>query len=651
MCGISMIIESGGTSGTVSGALAAMHAAQAHRGPDGEGFLRVTRGMHATRSLAPLPDFDWNDPATRVAAAFRHLKIRDPGPAAEQPLSSPDGLQWVVLNGEIYNDRELREELAGKGHQFVSASDTEVALAAWREWGESCFARFNGMWAILIVDLPRGILAGSRDRLGIKPLFYMHERSRLSFASEPAALARAAEGGARMNIGSVREFLRGFPPASPHGTFFGNIHPVPPGTRFTVDLRESLVREPRFERFWDLRDYIWEDGGSPGFGAAVEELRALLRDAVGLRLAGSTQMGCLLSGGLDTSMVASLMAEAMKEQRPGEKPRSYSIVFEDPSMNEAPFIWSVAKKAGLLSRKLTLTPALCWASIDDAVRAQGEPLLGQDLIALHHAYRMAREDGTAVILEGQGADEMLGGMPAYAWPVFRELLFGLKLPAFFSEINAHARRYGRSRLGIIRRDVFGRPGIPRSGRGAPAYPWLIADGASVEAAEVDGLLESSRDRSLLNRHLFREMRVTNIPAVLLHQDRCSMAHAVESRAPYLDHRIVEYCFRLPSAFKVRNGERKRLLLHAAKSHLPDAVLNRTDKKTPISRIDWMPLRETRAGELREMAASAALRECPLLDGAAVAPWIESYLSGGHGDLPGVWRLYTFWRWLEICRPA
>ena len=475
MCGISVIVELGGTSATVSSSLARMHAAQSHRGPDGEGFLRISRGLDATRSPFPLPDFEWNDPATRVAAAFRHQRIQDPSPAADQPLSSPDRHCWVVLNGEIYNFRALRDELAAKGHAFASSGDTEVALAAWREWGEGCFPRFNGMWAILIFDLERGILVGSRDRLGIKPLHYMMERSRLSFASEPRALALAAEGGPRMERAAVEEFLLGFPPAAPGGSFFTNVETVPAGTVFTVDLRVEGVREPRFRPFWDLREFV-SGASPPPIGKAAEELLDLLRDSVRLRISGQVQVGCMLSGGLDTSAVASLMAESMKEARPGEPARAYSIVHEDPSMNEAPYIWAVTKHAGLQSRKLTLTPEICWEAIDAAVEAQGEPLLGQDLIALQKAYGMAREDGTTVILEGQGADEMLGGMPSYASPVFRELLFGGRLLAFASEVNAHARRFGRSRLGILRRDVLGSPELPRAGRGAPSYPWLRGAG-------------------------------------------------------------------------------------------------------------------------------------------------------------------------------
>ena len=192
------------------------------------------------------------------------------------------------------------------------------------------------------------------------------------------------------------------------------------------------------------------------------------------------------------------------------------------------------------------------------------------------------------------------------------------------------------------------PEISESGPASPSYPWLTRRAGNAIPAPV---VESSRDSSALNRHLFKEVRVTNIPSVLMHQDLCSMAHGVESRAPFLDHRIVEYCFGLPSSYKVRHGERKRMLLRGARHLLPGSVLSRTDKKTPVSRIDWMPLREHRQSELREMASSHTIRECPWIEGSRVAPWVDSYLRGEHQDVLSIWRLYTAWRWLEIIGSA
>ncbi len=658
MCGISVIIDYSAAGLPISNALATMHEQQAHRGPDGQGFLRVNRSLEATRSVTYFPDFSWNDPETLVAAAFRQLKIQDPGPAAEQPLSSPDGRTWIVLNGEIYNFASLRKELEKLGHSFVTTSDTEVALAAWAQWGDDCFPRFNGMWAILILDLERGRLIGSRDRLGIKPLYWSLHGGRLSFASEPKALARAMQGGPSIDPERFDEFLRGYPPSIPSGTMFADVHPVPAASLFEIDLRAGTGTAPAFRRFWNLADYVADPESAPPFEEAARQLQHLIRDSVRLRIGGQVPVGCLLSGGLDSSVLACAMAEAVRE-RGGQEPRSYSVIYDDPAMSEAPWIWSVAQKAGLKSRTIRMTPESCWDSIDASVRAQGQPLLGQELIVLQAAHRAAREDGTILILEGQGADELLAGLPSYAAFIFRDLLSGFRIPELLGEVRAFARRQGRSPLGVIRREIFGSLGAGLRDRIRPRdYPWLNGDpraplieGGAGREGPGGPASEAPRDLSHLNRELRRLVSVTNLPAILYHQDRFSMAHGVESRAPYLDHRIVELCFRLPAGYKVAGGERKRLLRHAARGLVPDMVLARTDKKTAVSRIDWIPLRQERAAALREMAASTAMRQCPFLQGDAISSFVEGYLKGAHDDGMAVWRLYTAWRWLEIFQPS
>ncbi len=656
MCGISVIVDYGAPGTPIGSVLAAMHERQAHRGPDGEGFLRVTRSLEATRSPHYLPDFTWDDPGTLVAAAFRQLKIQDPGPNAEQPLGSPGGRSWILLNGVVYNFASLRDELAALGHTFVTSSDTEVALAAWRQWGEDCFARFNGMWAILIIDLERGRVIGSRDRLGIKPLFWARHSGRLCFASEPKALAASLPGGPSIDPERFDEFLRGYPPSIPAGTMFADVHPIPAASFFEVDLRAEAAPAPAFRRFWSLADVAADSAAPPSFAEAARELRDLIRDSVRLRIGGQVPVGCLLSGGLDSSVLACTMADAVRE-RGGTDPRAYSVLYDDPSMSEAPWVWSVARKAGLTSRTLRMTPALCWDSVDETVAAQGQPLLGQELIVLQAAHRMARADGTVIILEGQGADELLAGLPSYASFIFKDMLAELRFPAMLGEVRSLARRHGRSPLGVIRREVLGGLGAWLRDRILPRdYTWLngdsMAHSARAGAGAPAGLLPApSKDRSPLNRELHRLVGVTNLPAILFHQDRFSMAHGVESRAPYLDHRIVELCFRLPARYKVAGGERKRLLRHAARGLVPDLVLDRTDKKTAVSRADWLPLRGEMAEPLRAMAGARSIRECPFLRADAVASFVDGYLRGDHDDSMAVWRLYTAWRWLEIFGPS
>jgi len=640
VCGISLVLDHRGRGGTVLTALARMHTELAHRGPDGEGWLLVDPDFEVRRTSSP-PSASPN--SLRLAAAFRRLAIQDLSAAAAQPLSSHDGRLWIVHNGEIYNHGELRETLSGwrGGHRFHTASDTEVALAAYREWGTECFARFHGMWAMLIIDLDRGRLVGSRDRLGIKPLFYGVEPGRLSFASEPKALAAAREDGPHLEPRRFVEFLSGLPPQSAALSFFRDVHPVPAGSVFEIDIRDDQVRAPIFHRFWDLAECRPDGAPVPAYDDAVAQFRELLSRAVQSHGGAAVPVGSLLSGGLDTSVIATLLAS--RQLHPLQ---CYSIVYDDPEMSEWPYIRAVAAEAKLDSCTHRLTPAEAWGSVDAVVQAQGQPLLGQELIAQYCAYRLARAHGTIVVLEGQGADELLAGMPGYEAAFLQELFRTLRWRDLVTEVRCRARRYHESSLRVLRRYLG--PWLRRAPV-RPTYRWLaplIPSGEDAPEAES----EQSSDPSLLNRYLFRLVRQTNLPAVLLYQDRGSMAHGVESRVPFLDHRLVEFCFRLPADYKVRYGIRKRILLDAARPMLPSLVANRTDKKTFVSKQGWMPLRHDHADALREMARSRALVESPYIRRDALTPFVEDYLRGRHDDELAMWRLYTASRWLDAFRP-
>jgi asparagine synthase (glutamine-hydrolysing) len=631
VCGISLLLDCGGTRTPLLEALATAHARQAHRGPDGEGWLLVDRDLSARRY-----DSQPFGTAPRLGIAFRRLCIQDLSEAAAQPLSTPDGRHWIVLNGEIYNHAALRDELRARGYGFRTCSDAEVALVAYREWGMACFERFDGMWATLIVDLARARLVGSRDRLGIKPLFFTVEPGRVSFASEPQALAWARAEGPQIEPIRYGEFLSGLPPQSAALSFFRDVHPVPAATTFELDLRSAIAGPPEFRHYWDLATVAVDPHNVPPYEQAVVEFRERSSEAVHSHLGGAVPVGCLLSGGLDTSFVASTMAAYARKTSANPVP-SYSITFDDPEMSEWPYIQSVAAHAGLSSHTLTLTPTMVWDSVDSVVRTQGQPLLGQELIAQYTVYRLARSGGSIVVLEGQGADEMLAGMPGYAAHYLRDLLFAGRFRELIRESRAGTRLSGESRTRVLARSLVRRPRWLRRDR---TYPWLESTPARRE------ILGRSADPSRLNQYLFKLVRHTNLPAVLLYQDRNAMAHGVESRVPFLDHRVVEFCFGLPASYKVRDGKRKRILLDAACGVVPDLVLRRTDKKTFISKDNWMPLRRDHGPALREMARSRRLLESPGVKGRAVAGFVDAFLGGRHHDILAVWRLYTAWRWLE-----
>jgi asparagine synthase (glutamine-hydrolysing) len=647
MCGISAVVEYGAGASSASAVLWRAHEALAHRGPDGEGFLWIGRDGRPHRSDAWPPRIETpiaNRSADPVLAlAFRQLKVQDLSADAIQPLGSSDSLYWIAFNGEIYNAGELRSALRSRGHCFRTCADTEVALAAYREWGTDCFTRFNGMWAMLVVDVVQRTLVGSRDRLGIKPLYYWVEPDRLILASEPQAIVRALDERPALHANRLREFLLGLPPQTSGDTFFKGIRLVPPASVFRIDLRAARAAAPSFQRFWDLHDFVACAGRAETIERASAELRSRVESAVDTHADAAVPVGCLLSGGLDSSFVARAMA--VRAQARGDAPvPAYSIVYDDSEMTELPFVWSVVRQGGLESHTRQLTPLEAWRDVDRVVRVQGQPLLGQELIAQYHAYQFARAHGSVVILEGQGADELLAGLPSYAAVIFDELLARRRFGRLAGELWAESRARHRSPVRRLAR-------VMRWAARAVAGPvvrtlpgWVDGNALSADHP-ADAGWTPSRDTSLLNQHLFRLVTRTNLQTVMPLQDRSSMAHGVESRVPFLDHRVVEYCFTLPASFKVGDGERKRVLKEAARGLVPNAVVQRRDKKTFVSKMDWIPLRVQHASELREMAAR--MQGAYWVRPRKLIAFVEDYLEGRHDDLPAVWRLYTAWRWLEL----
>lgn len=616
-----------------------MHKAQAHRGPDGEGFLLSSENLQpfSFRRAPEISQFVNVMPA--FACAFRWLKIQDLGMSAQQPMPSHDRLCWVVFNGEIYNFRELAEQLRTHGHTFRGAADTEVIVAAYQQWGSDCFRRFQGMWAVLIFDLKRGVVIGSRDRIGIKPLFYSLDSGRLLLASESRAIALARSDGARPELTRVREFLIGLPPQSADRTFFEGVYPVSAGSFFELPLLGRITGPPEFKQFWKLSDFCHDHAHQMTEAKAASSLESLLTSSVKCHSSAAVSVGALLSGGLDSSLLCSLLLNA------APRASTFSLVYDDPAMSEWPYVQLVTAKCGGTSNVLKFSRELAWNSVDEVVEAVGRPLLGQDIIAQYHIYKLARQRGTTVVIDGQGADEMLGGLPIYEAQMFLSMLRRLQLSRIIKELILRSKRYNDSMLSNLH-TCLGASLRNTWRKRKTAYDWISADWISPETP-MD--CEDGLDSSCFNRFLYRQFKHQNLPTVIEQLDHTSMRHAVEARVPYLDHRVVELCFQLPAHFKIANGCRKKLLYDVAGAHLPSAVLKRKDKKMFVSNARWMRLREHHQDDLLEMATSPVLRNSGWFDTKRLLKFVEAYFLNEHDDEMAVWRLYTTYRWLSVCQ--
>jgi asparagine synthase (glutamine-hydrolysing) len=548
------------------------------------------------------------------------------------PVHSADRNCWLVFDGEIYNRQELRHLLGGDCSSRTT--DGELVLAAYARWGIDCVRRFNGAWAFLILDLPRRKLIGSRDRLGSRPLYYGEQAGSLIIADHAQAVALGWAAQPDIDCAHLRQFLRGLPPQSLGPTFYRDVKSVPPATVFEVDLGASQV-DTQFRRFWHLDLEAVENRPPQTFTAACREFQDLLEDAIRLRIGEPHRLGCLLSGGLDSSLISRLVIERIGFT----DMRTFSLVYSDPQMSEWPSIEAVVAQGGLRSITTTPTAATLWASAEEIIGIQGVPLLGLDLIANWQLLQQVANSGCSAVLDGAGADEMLGATLTSQYALIRDALHGPQLPRLVRELRATAkRRSWRAAIGHL----VGPCRIQWKLRhGWQHYDWLIGAQGPVcrpPVPEAAGL-------SAMQRAVRLQVCEQNVPTVLAYTNHNASAAGVRIRTPYLDHRLIEYCFNLPGEYRAQIGVSKRILRQVAQQYLPAALFS-SARQPMINSGRWMSLLRDHPDALREMAVSPIMNHQPMIDGAKMRRFVNDYLLKRHDDGLAVWRLYTSWRWLE-----
>ncbi len=575
MCGIGGII---GREAITPERLEQMARSLEHRGPDGLGFATFTHrnpiDVHRSRIGGRA--------AIDVGLVHTRLAILDPTTAADQPFVSQDRTLALVFNGEIYNFLEIRDDLEKLGHRFYTEGDTEVVLRSYQEWGMDCTTRFVGMWALAILDAKRRQLRFSRDRFGIKPLFVRRIPGGIAFASEIKALAHL--GRLDPDQAALARFVAsGSIESGSEYTFFADVQSIPAAHWLTADL-EHPQRPLDAQRYWSLP----EDERNIGEAEGAALVRDALTDSVGLHLRSDVPLGSCLSGGIDSSAIVSIASHIHGERRTQEQYAAFGFCSDDPLVSEQRFMEQVAR-----ANSIPLVPVMASAEDVDrdlarALAAQDEPCGSASILAQWFVFQRAREDGVKVMLDGQGADETFGGY-------LSSIQFALQL---------HARRrewisYVRLRRGIARdfgndliparatlRATLGsaahRLGIRRSPRSRPRDPVMTDEGSllsqhsTVARDEPDSLADFLRPQ-VLER---------GMPELLRYEDRNSMAHSIEARVPFLDHRLVELIFTLPDALKLRGTTTKAVLRDAMRGIVPDAILDRRDKVGFRATPDW-----------------------------------------------------------------
>jgi asparagine synthase (glutamine-hydrolysing) len=587
-----------------------MIAAVAHRGPDG-------RGIHISGE-----------------AGFAHarLSIIDLE-GGHQPMSIDDGRLWITFNGEIFNYVELREQLIQKGHRFATRSDTEVILHLYQEKGEDCVQDLNGQWAFAIWDARRRKLFVSRDRLGVRPLFYTQTAEGFRFASEIKALRACPDVDCDLDLQGLDQIFTYWVTLPPH-TAFRNIFQLPPGHSLVLENGEVRIRE-----YWRL-EYASEDASGDGaVQRLTEELLALMRDATRIRLRADVPVGAYLSGGLDSTFITALTRTLV-----GDRLRTFSVGFEDEEFDESPYQQEAVRFLNTSHTDVRCSYADIARVFPEVVWHTEQPIVRTAPAPLFLLSELVRSQGYKVVLTGEGADEILGGYdifkeakirrfwgrrPGSAW---RPLLLKRLYP-YMQGIQQQSPVYLKSFFHVRESDLTNPffSHLPRWELTARLKMFFSddvrAELALAPAPDLSRLMpDSFHSWHPFNQAEFLEAQYL-LPGFILSSqgDRMAMAHAVEGRYPFLDHRVVEFAAKLPPNLKMKVLDQKHLLKQAAAGLIPESIRRR--HKQPYRAPDGKSFFGSAGSYVEDLLSPGAIRRGGIFNEQAVTSLLGKFKAG------------------------
>ena len=623
MCGINGIAYTSSSGRVVdAGILSRMRDVQTHRGPDGDGLF--VEG--------------------RIGFGHRRLSIVDVA-AGAQPMTNEDGSCVIVYNGEVYNHADYRDELVAKGHVYRTHCDTETILHLFEEHGKECVHRLRGMFAFAIWDKKDNSLFIARDRFGVKPLYYIHDsEGNLFFGSEIKTLLEASAVKGELNYPVLGDQFANHG-VSGEQTLFRNVKRLLPGHRMT--WRDGKME---VERYWDLSFEPKSDVRSDA--ETVAEWRELFRESVKLRLMSDVPLGMFLSGGIDSSAIVAMMSQMVDEPI-----KTFSVAFDEKGANELAYARTVAEAFGTDHNEIVITADDFFGALPELVWHEDEPLGFPASVPLYFVSKLASEK-VKVVLTGEGSDEVLAGYARYA-----------KTLALLKYGSVYESAVPSALLGLVKSTVDALPGpfgkLRRTFLSRPAdLRGLFLDNFSIfDDAQRDGLftkgagermgnedaytyqlecLGKGGGAEVLDRLLYSDVK-TYLHELLMKQDQMSMAASIESRVPFLDHKLAEFSSKLPTRMKLRNGTSKWILREAMKGILPDEILTRPKMGFPVPLGGWL------RGSHRHIVDEFVLGERALARGifepAAVRALAAGHFSGAD-HTERLFRLINFEMWMR-----
>lgn len=620
---------------------------------------RIGRMADTLRHRGPDDSGTWMDPAAGVALGFRRLAILDLSPLGHQPMTSGDQRYTIVFNGEIYNYRDLKADLVASGDAFRGGSDTEVILAAFSRWGiERTLGRMTGMFAIAVWDAHARALTLARDRIGKKPLYYGRAGPAWVFASELKALRAYPEFCAEIDLDALTQFLRFSYVPGPLSIYKG-VSKLPPG-HFVTLSRESDAAP---KCYWDAAAVAANGQRASltlGDTEAIDELDRLLRDAVARRMVADVPLGAFLSGGLDSSTIVALM------QAQSTNPvKTFTIGFDVPGFNEAEAAKAVAAHLRTEHTELYVTPEQTRAVIPLLPTIYDEPFADSSQIPTYLVSQLARSHVT-VSLSGDGGDELFAGYNRYFWaPGIWERAKHMPLAlrrVLCSAVERTSPRFLDGAYGLLQHAfpaswAVNRPadklqklaGVLKASDQMELYMGLVSAWHRPESLVVgraalptSGWASGYLPEGFAERMMYLDL-VTYLPDdILVKVDRASMAVGLEARAPLLDHRVVEWAWRLPHTLRVRGGSSKWLLRQLLHRYVPKVLVDRPKIGFGVPIDHWLrgPLRDW----AEDLLAERALEAGGLLHGAPIRRAWQQHLGGHRNEHTRLWPVLMFQAW-------
>lgn len=544
MCGIAGLLSKKAPVTDINETVKVMMNKIQHRGPDGEG------------------SYCFNN----IGLGHRRLAIIDRSSHGHQPMFYLNAQLVITYNGEIYNYIELREELKQKGHQFHSTTDTEVILAAYAEWGEACVTRFNGMWAFAIVDKIRQVIFCSRDRFGVKPFYFIDNSDVFAFGSEIKQLLPFLKR-TQVNQALLTDFILTSIADHEEETFFTNIVKLKASHNLIYSYTTNTLIQKRYYQI-KLNDSCSKLSSRD----AIDHYMHLLEDAIKLRLRADVAIGTCLSGGLDSSTIASIAAP-LYQSAAGRLFNGITAVSEQESNNEAEYARQVIEHSGMSWLQVRPTYSDFVESLPSIVNTQEEPFGGPSLTMQYFVMKTAKDHGIPVLLDGQGGDETLLGYEKYYGSHLATAYRQEGFVAFMRALKTAGKNNKKLTLINAMKYLI-------AGSAAPLrYQYYCHRHQYLKARPSYPQHLSDFSKAILNSFQLQRLEIesTNLPVLLRYEDKNSMAHSIETRLPFLDYRVLEVALSLSAAHKIKDGWTKWILRKGMENRMPDAIAWRKNK--------------------------------------------------------------------------